>query len=361
MRKFWCFCALLILILSFSSCEKNIRKINEGSETPYIIFSIDNQLVKINCQTGLKTTLCQDPLCNHSEMYRWQCPFYCDVGKFTLTESGNTLYFARTIDQNQIFQYNLKTGDLKEIYKTNQTVLDIIAYKEDLYFIERIYEANDIEEFAYYNLHKYASAEDRVVKLNQEKIENLFVINSIKNDRIYIFDFGSNSGFNTALDFTDRKTTNSDDFSSKYDYEYIKDEKTGWRTIKSVKDDKGNRKIITERAGWSAEVNEYIYYVEFLDEEKFIAEDKVLNKKYYNRGGSIIYRAKYDGSENGILCDFGEHINPHFLSLYNYKPAAGDYYLVEFDKYETTETEQVYIAHEYAVLNIITGEYKMVT
>ncbi len=355
---------LVILILNMSSCEKNSTDSNSSvqNNTNYIIYIVDNLLVKINCDTGISTTLCQDPLCGHLNGKKRECPFYCNEGEFTLTENRDIVYYIYKGNMKpQINKYNIKTQTLEKIHETDNLINSFITYKNDLFFSEVISKKDNNGTENYTNIYRITS-ENKLIQLNKDKVNGCFFITGIKDDRIYFEDNNINIKFNTALDYSDLKETDttSKADTDKKDVDIERDTEKGIIRI-SGKDKNGNSILITDKAALYFKKGDYIYYYKCLDEPKFIIEDKKENRKYYATTENKIYRSKYDGSENGVFCDFGENYEPFYVSAYNYKPDTGDYGLIQFIKYGYDEKGNFYTSFYYAVLNFTTGEYKMVT
>ncbi|GEM_PF-936346 len=363
MKKFIPIFLIIIFLFSpMSSCKKENEK---SLSDKYFIFVLNDLLVKINVETAVSTTICQDPLCDHSDLYKNKCPFYCLPGAYSVTESGNVIYFLHETsekDENynfysQVKKYNLLTGELKICYTTKDTLTSNIAYKEDYYFTEICYEKDENNEIKTYTSFYKITAEDETIKLNNDKIEGNYFIEKIENDRIFYFQTDNpTKSYNATLDLKDNRVTEQSNNKKTRKFKFEKDPQTKYAIIKSADDS-----IITDKAYLSLEIGDYVYYTKFNSEKELIIEDTVLNRKYYKVIESKLYRAKYDGSENIELCDFGDHLDPFYLNNYNYKSTVDNYCLIRFNKYCKDSDGQVYIEYEYAVLNIITGEYKMVT
>ena len=368
MTKRKLFIIVVLIILQLTSCQPVTRN-NETSNqdnNDYFVLLYNQKLVKINCETAVSTTICQDPLCDHSEIYIFKCPFYCT--SYAVSDEDNLIYFIHPLEQDpnfnpkeykpqyQIRKYDLMTGELTNCYVTSNFVTSNLVYKKSLYFTESVYEKKENGEIKKYS-NVYRISEDKTLKkLNDEIIEGRITIYEILNERIYFF--ADEVNFNSNLDYADLQESKS--HQKEYDWEFTMDNVTNAVTIKSEKDANGNRVIITDKANMYFIIDEYIYYQKCLDEKKLVFVDKAHNKKTYTDVESKLYRAKYDGSENELFCDFGERLEP-IKPLLTYNDCVkGNYFIVQFTKYVSTDSG-VIVELEYAVMNIKTRKYKMVT
>lgn len=362
---------VIVVIVSLASCrDDNIGTGSTDSKSgdtgeelsfEYFVLDLDEVLMKIDCKTGISTPLCQDPLCDHGN----DCPYRAFGTNYLVTDSGDVYFVFVSPSTKQIRKHNMKTGELIRCYETKSVTSDIqgiIAYKDDLYFIESDTQTKeDGESRRYFDIFKLG-LDNKVTKLNDEKLYGYLHFDGIKDDRIYFFNSDTWEKFSTTLEFTDREEIVDNEEFAPEDYLYDRDEETGFVILKSAEDDKGNRTLISDCVSLTFRIGDYIYYTQALDEPVTVFEDEASGFKLVKGIESRLYHSKYDGSDNGLLCDFGDNVRPFLLRRPHYVFITGDYCLIEFMSYKWDDRYKSYnLIYTHAVLNYKTGEYKMVT
>lgn len=370
-------CLLLLAIsLTLFACQKK-DPADAGTDYAerYLFTDIGGVLSRINVESGVITPLCPDPLCTHSDE---SCGFYLAYNH-SLQIISSCIYFLKS-DKNQnlgeqakyLCRFDMESGTFTDLYVPDEeTMSDLFATDEYLYFNLVSTEENAAFRYRIGRCH----LKTKKVDILTEQSEQRQTAYQSKDGRVFWQD-GLGSYFSTDVNFADRREGDRSysDSGSMGDY-YFDLERTGFddRTfsylfrLTRINSITGEKTVSLEEVGCFPILygNKIIYSK--LDEPKLLGdmydEESGEYKPYYDKWGGKYYICDTDGSNERLLCDFGDtgYAIPVITGLVGTKNGIGDWIAVRAPHY-TAPDENGRIEQDrmdYLLINIITGEVKV--
>ncbi|MBE6550778.1 MAG: hypothetical protein E7665_01450 [Ruminococcaceae bacterium] len=352
---------------------------SDYTESPFdfVLVSVDSILYRLYPEEGMLIPACVDPLCKHSE---GSCPL-TKVGGLII--SGDIIYYTRFIDtrgvyQNRICSYNLFTGDYKVLYKADSSAESILYLTQ-------------AENYLFFNQHNpMLSIDNRRICIMRYDLDSGKAVvlaeglpdtvspSAAKDGRMYWY--GAKTNYSTDFDYKDKREN---------DYGVSELYSSGGYQLKTVITKEiigssGNRfpekkiyrvdietkeeSVIVESTGTSPILyKEKVIYTR--DEEAVLigkGYDDYKKKEYkiYDKFGSKLYICNIDGSEDRLLCDISGNYCAldHGSGAIGYK-GSGDYVIRRVWSYQPIKDKPELIergADKFLIINIVTGEYKIV-
>ncbi|MBE6551956.1 MAG: hypothetical protein E7665_07460 [Ruminococcaceae bacterium] len=384
MKKIILLLLIFSLILSLFSCttfptttplsgetDTSEPEYTDESETGYLLVHIDKILYKLYPEEAVMVPLCPDPLCKHNTQ---SCPFFqVDVNVRFI---GEKMYYLRRGDAlgfySNICVFDLETGEMEILYEPKKnTVADLYATDNYLFFKMMVLEAN---KDSTYKMMRYDINTKEVLELTDEYQLGRPMIITIEGDRIYWHESGY--FYSTDLEYKNRidgdRGYAAAFVSGHKKYENVVSKERGDITqLLSVDDETDEKTVVVE----STDITPIIYNGNIIYSEP--NERSIIGYTYdssrdrtipvYNKVGNKCYICNSDGSDKRELCDINENnIVLHFTAgVLNGKYGVGDYIPLKLWRYKTIREENgknivERISDGYAVVNIKTGEYKIV-
>ncbi|MBE6552317.1 MAG: hypothetical protein E7665_09315 [Ruminococcaceae bacterium] len=386
MKKIILLLLIFSLILSLFSCtttpettplsgetDTSEPEYTDESETGYLLVHIDKILYKLYPEEAVMVPLCPDPLCKHNTN---SCPFFqVDVNVRFI---GEKMYYLRRGDAigfySSICSFDFEKGEMEVLYEPKKnTVADLYATEGYLFFKLMILEA---DKDSTYKMMRYDIKTKEVLELTDEYQLGRPTILTIEGDRIYWHESGY--FYSTDLEYKNRidgdRGYAAAFVSGHKKYENINTGKFAasgpTMLLRGVNDVTGETtKVIDEMATFPILYNGSIIYVK-PNEKTLIgyqkSESGYFNRLYDKTGGKF-YICNSDGSKDIELCDLkGNNVAISVSAgILNGKYGVGDYVAYSVWRYKTVREEDgknivERISDGYVVINIKTGEYKIV-
>lgn len=201
-KKAITFIAGLILML-FVSCapqETNTSPINQND---YLFAVANNTVYKYNIESGVRSPLCRDPLCKHSDT---QCPFY-GIGEEIFKLENKIVYYK----DNKIFAYDLNTN----ITKVASSALGNIYYPylvgDKIYYNAVVFDYSPAAKHTVtVDLFCFCFSNEETKQLNSEQLYDMQRIQGIQGDRIVWYDNGLQSLYTTDFNYDETMPLNEE-------------------------------------------------------------------------------------------------------------------------------------------------------
>ncbi|MBE6551955.1 MAG: hypothetical protein E7665_07455 [Ruminococcaceae bacterium] len=389
MKKIILLILILSLILSLFSCTEspeNVPSSGENNNTEeskididssgigYLIVNINNErmqdMYKLFPEEGVIVPLCPDSLCKHDSD---SCPFYNVNPTFKI--SGNTLYYLRTSspigNYSTICKYDLEKDKFEVLYTVENggCIVGFNVYKDQIFFFRQ--KKGEGSEYLMH-LMKLDAATKEVTQLSEKSEADVISLFCVEYGRYYWYDYSTSGYFSTDADFKNRKDddkgANSRNRTLDKHYDTKVDGVVNSRPVIKVTElgrNGAEDKVILDNSGIvPAFYNGNIIYTT-TEEKTLIGNTFVNNKKkeVYDYSGGKYYICNADGTNQRLLCDISGSncVITTTCTVYGDYTGVGDYIALKVDYYE--ENDEGYIEKKglrYAVINIVTGDYKIV-
>lgn len=385
MRKCFFIFIILIIVLSFSitSCvndgrsensfEQSVENEQDSHGFDYIIYNINDILMKINVHTGAATPLCPDPLCSHNS---GDCLFFGTFPNKYYVISDNSIYFFHMEPQDETYyliSYNWSTGKITQLYDTKNVLYGIILMENYLIFSEVIYDEKleDGTLVTSTNIYRLNINENNadIEKLNQKPLKYSHRPAWKEGERICWTIDPTSEEYTTNVDYKDIQEYNytSTGIMHMKDYTdsewYVEFDYKGSRSVvNKVNRNTGERVYLDENAGTFFKYSNFIIYQKALDKETLVGTG-IDGHKYYSYTENKLYSINFDGSDKKLLCDLGDENYFYYLDLSSIsEPTYNEYRLIALRDYKyNAEGKITSLEVKYVVVNLITGEYKFVS
>lgn len=153
-KDYWIYCESIDVRV-----ERHLSNGDKESQTLPL-----SRVVKVNAKTGTVSSVCLDPVCNHSLFS--SCPLL-SYGRDVLAIHGIVgdwlrysinSYDSVTGQYSKTYVYNMQTGELVEIFGENVEGVELIKYTSECVFEDKLYSVkNDLD----YSNTKYDPTEDK--------------------------------------------------------------------------------------------------------------------------------------------------------------------------------------------------------
>lgn len=348
---------MVIMVFMTSCTHNNIAH----SDTDNYIYAIWNDiLLKYNVHTGVATTVCDDPLCQHNSD---ACLFY--QANPAICVFDNKIYFCKYESNNTetLYVYDMASGKVKNI-KSGLDIDEFYQIESYLYLWNRLYDAD--EQRFYTELLRYEISKGKWEKLRLVPVEDRAYYLYHNNAKIYWYnDVGDE--FTTDYDYQNLTTTQ---IGGRMAGEYIYSLKKNYTTVTNYHE-ANSRSLYRKKIGAETEellcedldnyviVNDQIIYITSVDNPELIYQSPSDEEdKYYNHYKGCVYAMDLSGNNKKTLV---ENVDCNIYRL-TVTPSGntmihGEY--VAFMLYGYLEDGTYGISPNLLIVNSETGEYKI--
>jgi len=317
-------------------------------------------LIKYHIPTGTVTTVCQDPFCDHDAV---TCPF--SLGPSQISAIGNVLYYVVRSEDNEQMHLRSYDGDSMEIQElrvSNGVIGNLFAYNYYLYFFEKLPTGVE-EEFktTVYRLdtqsgaldvidcgHPFAkiySVEDNMI-LWKEGNGYLSTDLDGNDTDVYVFDYGRQWG----------------GYRYRWEVHETGDIMIFDQTIYRQDPVTKEEIVVAEHIGPSYFYGDKIIY--FMYEENPRVWTVLDGLDYTDRFGGNVYVMNLDGSDNRLLCHVDDCVIGMTSTSRNNEYNCGDWVGIDVENIylrpNGPELTEEYTFTDMLIVNVVTGEYKLI-
>jgi len=339
-------------------------------------------LYRINVLTGTGVPVCPDPLCSHATT---ACPFYgMNTDGFEII-GKNMFYLRQNVAlkyHKQVCRFDTESGKLNIIYENDAaTIAGLFVFQDYVFFLEFTANSGDGENPVYtFDLLRYSINDKKTVNLGDSRLSQNARIYACIDGRLYWED---PDGFEMTYFSTDTDYKNRIDGDrykgNTYYGDYSVDAVTGdnmecavvgipWAmNVISRKISNGEETVILKNTpAFPMVYGGKVFHFEYQDVPLIVGyyEDENGNKTdnpIYDPRGHKLYVCNFDGTDDRLLCDFGDEYCFFITNEMLGKSGSGDYFVLRMqscrpsgDGVSLEMTGSVIM-----VININTGEYKI--
>ena len=341
-----------------TSCAKN-NILDSGTDN-YIYAVWNDILLKYNIYTGIATTVCSDPLCQHNSS---DCLFYNANPAICVLD--NKIYFCRYESNNTqtLYVYDIASGKVNDI-KSGLDVDEFYRIESYLYLWNRIYNVD--EQRFYSELLRYKISSGKWEQLTIAPVEERSYYLYHDDDKIYWYnDMGDE--FNTDYDY---KNITAIQVGGRIEGEYIYSLKRNYTTTTNYHE-ANSRSLYRRKLGSETEeiliedldnyvfVNNKIVFLTSVDNPEMVYQSPVdEDDKYYNHYAGCVYVSDSSGNNQRILVKNADcNIYQLTVTPSDNTMIKGEY--VAFMLYGYLDDGSYGISPDLLIVNSETGEYKI--
>lgn len=348
-----------LIIMSFAtSCKYNDAK---ETDNGIYIYSVWNELLlKYNVKTGVATTVCNDPLCQHNSE---DCLFY--NANPAICVNDNKIYFCKYESNNTetLYVYDIASGKNRKI-KTGLDTDEFWRIESYLYLWNRTYNTN--EQKFYMELQRYEIENDKWVTLELVPAEERAYYLNYDDEKIYWYnDMGDE--FTTDYNY---KNLSSVQIGGRMEGEYIYSLKRNFTTVSNYHE-ANSRSLYRREIGVEKEeilsedldnyviVNGKIIYITSIADPELVYQSPYdENDKYYDHYNGCVYTMDLAGENKKTLVENAEcNIYRLIATPSDNAMINGEY--VAFMLYGYLDDGSYGISPNLLIVNSETGEYKI--
>ncbi len=371
MKKTIALFALATVALFAVGCSNKLGEdMDDGYEDSYLYQSINGVYSVIDTETAVATPLCIDPLCTHRDS---DCLFYCVENPMFI---GRYMYFLAEFSEQiashkRLCRYDLSTDELETVYRADGG-----------YILQGAMPVGDCIQFTVYlssgkyGLMLFDRASGEVKTLNEAPLDVPHYAVAASDGRIY-WKSSDGEAYSTNESYGDRKDGDTHPSeAAMYESTYLSLEATGEMRGKfgaalsvykvTLCDlDSGQKTVVFEETpAYPFLYKDKIFYYEFPEEPLIIGyEDAKKAKPIYEKRGGKLYICDRNGEGGRLLLDIGGMKLAFAETAWlDGKKGVGDYIGIELYSYEENADGTLTRGENKLMLvNIVTGEYKLVT
>lgn len=378
-----CLISLILLILllaapaTLGSCARGeLPQVNEDYADSYLYTVLSGVLYKLDTVTAVATPVCPDPLCLHNDK---TCCFF-GVGNSDIQFVGQYIYYMR---DGRVFEYytklcrfDLEKGKYEVLFEPDEGSMTEMYVTGRYVFFNHVI-LNSEKQYEYY-IYRYDMGTGRATCLS-EQLQSAQSAYAADEARIFWSDISTGTYYSTSLDYDSRsdsdRTADANDGSGEYRYTL---ERSGFDTeyyadllrLTRISIADGEELVIFDDiACYPVIYHGKIIYTK-LGEPRFLgnaySEDKDEYLPFYDQWGGKYYICDADGSNERVLCDFGDagYVAQLHQNIIGSKRGVGDWVALWVQTYAPEPGgDDGRIArgnNAYLLVNIETGELKEV-
>lgn len=223
-------------------------------------------------------------------------------------------------------------------YETTNSIHDLFRVDNCLIFLE-FFIKDKIKRTGEINILRYDFKSKKVEKINSEPLDGNLMLLSVYKDRLLWATKGLSNIYTTTFDYKDFNydvdSFFADEYKAKDTYITFELDEPGTQTMTLYKISGDKKEEICKNVSFFMEYADHTIYELALDNRVLIGKDaNIPDMRYYKFVENRVYYINNDGTDNKVLCDFGEHYFTGIEKLANYDCYYNEYQLVRFYDYK---------------------------